>query len=361
MKLTNRDIGFYVDTMIVETLLTDSHLVKTAQQANAGDLISKVTTYFGNQIDPNDKSGSLLNILAPGAVSMALGAMGLPWLGILLSLCMRVFNIDVKSILSSIYDKIKGPISAGQQMTSQQVDGIVNEAVQAENKPATEQEAEQASQTMQKQNHLRDARFLKLAMIAHEQDLYSEAKPGGFLSGFSSRKGTTVTLLGAVLRWIFKIAIASAGFMVAGDAINKFMGRPNALDGTVQNGKPVPGAQQASEAIPAIVPKQTKFPVNPGYHAESKNGPNNPWIENIRNDKGSIASLVLSWAKEVYPGLNGLDSIVQNTAGFQTIVETITWDNKQSQGASMIFIPGAFTSKKSVVDHFIDEVAEKAP
>jgi len=71
--------------------------------------------------------------------------------------------------------------------------------------------------------------------------------------------------------------------------------------------------------------------------------------------------MLMSWAKEIYQGLNGLDSIIQNTAGFQAAVEAISWQNHSSAGGPIVYIPPMFTSKKMVVDHFIDEVAEKAP
>lgn len=359
----NSEISLYVDTMIVETLLTDSHLVKTAQAGNAiSSLVSKVKGYFMNNIDQNDKAGSVLNLLAPGALSMTLSAIGLPWLGILLGLCMRVFHIDVNAILGDIWSKIKEMVTSKKPISSESVDAVVDQAVEAENKPATEDQA-QAGARFLKPATLKDAQLLKIAMIEYERQLFSkEARPSShsdLLSLFSTKKTNTASLLGRVLKWIFKIALASAGLMVAGDVINKFLGRPNAIDGTVQNGRPV-AQQQAPAVAPRVVPKQTKFPLNPSYHEEQRNGPNDTWEETVPNTAAGIGGMILAWAHQVYQGLDGQDSNIQNTAGFQTAVETIVNKNQASAGGPIVIIPRMFTSKKQIVDYFIDDVAGKA-
>ena len=138
---------------------------------------------------------------------------------------------------------------------------------------------------------------------------------------------------------------------VAGDVINKFMGRPNALDNTVQQGKPV-------ESIPAPkhVSTQTKFPVQPGYHEEHAAG----WAENVPNNASAIEGMLIGFAKQVYKGLDGLESNIKSTVGFQVIRDRIVNYNLSSEGDPVVYIPNYFTSKKQIVDYFIDDVAEKA-
>src|SRR5579885_2506981 len=112
MTITDRDISFYVDTLIVEAIVGDEKLYK--QAATGGlvmGLIDKVKEYVGNQIDPNDKAGSLINILGPGVIFTAFRAFGFGWLGLLISLAMRIFHVDVAGMISSIWDKLKGMIS----------------------------------------------------------------------------------------------------------------------------------------------------------------------------------------------------------------------------------------------------------
>jgi hypothetical protein len=354
---TNTEISFYVDTLIVESILRDETLIKNS--ADGGlitGLIQKVKDYVSNHIDPNDKSGSVLNILAPGALSIAFGAMGLGWLGILIGLAMRVFHIDVKGILSSIYDKIKSMIGGDKQVTSAQIDDAVNSAVQEKAAPATEQEAQTFLQAKSSAQQLRDARWLKVAMIEYQHSLLQKtaALPKDFFSAYSARKAKTTSLLGKVLGWVFKIALASAGLLVAGDVVNKFLGRPNALDGTIQQGKPI----ETAPALPAST--QTKFKVKPTYHAENYNAGETSWIEKVPNNLSSIENMLINFAKEVYDGLDGKDSIIRSTAGFQVIRDRIAWYNHAGEGAPLVFLPRYFTSKKQIVDTFIDDVAQKA-
>ena len=367
MTYKSSEISFYVDSLIVETLLSDPALYKTAQASGLfSQLIDKVKNYFSNHIDANDKAGSILNMLAPGAIHVIFSAMGFGWLGALLGLATSVFHIDINAILTSIWNKVKSLISGGKQTTSEEIDSAVNSAVQEEAKPATEGEIDQALKLLENNKSaaqlLRDAQMLKLAMIEFNQhQLRKEAGPSTFSSMFNGRKSTTVNLLSKVLSWIFKIGLASAGFLVAGDVINKFLGRPNALDGTIQNGKPIPSAQPGAVApAPVFVSKQTKFKVNPGYSDVKRNISDN-WVESVSNDEVSIASMLVQFAKDVYSGLNGKEAAIRTSPAFEVIKDRIVTYNRSSAGDAMVFIPKYLTSKKQIVDRFIDDVAENTP
>lgn len=368
MTYTNTEVSFYVDCLIVEALLSDESLLKTAQASGVfGQLIEKLTTYFGNHIDPNDKSGTLLRLLAPGAVLVLFSALNMGWLGSLIGLAMNIFHVDVKAILTSIWNQIKSLITGDKPTTSDKIDEIVESAVSSEVKPATEEEAASAANVLNTKSSvqlLRDAKMLKLAMIEYEnhKKLNKLARPGfanDFLSMFNSRKSTTVSLLAKVLGWIFKIALASAGLLVAGDVVNKFLGRPNAIDNTVQKGKPI-ASPAVTPSMPKVVSKQKRFPVNAGYTEENKNV-NEHWMESVSNNEVSIDSMLLQFAKDVYSGLNGKESYIRTSPGFGVIRDKIVTYNRSSAGDTMVFIPKYFTSKKQIVDMFIDDVAESAP
>jgi hypothetical protein len=356
MTLTNSEIKLYNDILIAEIILSDTNgLSKTAQEGVASQLISKVHSYVSNNINPEDKTGSLLNMLAPGAITVLFRALGLGWLGFLFGIAMRVFHIDVASIIESIWNSLKSELSGGKQMTSAQVDNIVNSAVETHTKPATQEEAEKASQTYQLQSvNFRDAKMLKLALADYALLECGIIKQSGILDIFSSQKTKTASILSRVLSLFFKVALASAAAMVAGDVINKFLGRPNALDDTMQHGKPV--GEQAT--APAVISKQTKFKVSPSYHDTPKGG---NWIENVSNTKEGIQDMLTRFTKEVYPDTGSMDGVIRSTAGFQAIVDNILWHNHTSAGGPIVFIPPMFSSKKMLVDHFIDDVAEKAP
>ena len=368
MTISNREISFYVDTLIVEAIIGNEKLYK---KASAGglvmSLIDKVKSYVSNHINPDDKVGSLMNILGPGVIFTAFRAFGFSWLGLLVSLAMQVFHIDVAGFVKSVWDKLKGLISGDKQITSAQVDSVVQSAAQDHMKPATQEEADAAEKLLNKSSFddlMRDVRMVKLTMVAYHSGIIT--KEAGFLDLFNSRKLKTTSILSRVIGWVLKIGLASAGLLVAGDVVNKFIGRPNALDSSLKDGKPTDGVSSSFFGSPpknevSVMPSttQTKFKANPFYKIENFNVTNN-WSVSSSNNESAISDLIVKFAKEVYSGLDGRESIIRSTAGFQAVVDRIVFFNRKLTSGSMIFIPPEFHSKKQMVDYFIDDVAEKA-
>jgi hypothetical protein len=68
----------------------------------------------------------------------------------------------------------------------------------------------------------------------------------------------------------------------------------------------------------------------------------------------------MQFAKDVYEGLDGKESIISNTAGFRAVADRISFFNRNSLNSPEVWIPSEFKSKKQMVDYFIDDVAEKA-
>ena len=73
--MSNSEISFYVDTLLVETILGQPKLHKTA--GFVSDLLSKVKEYFNSKIDKEHPAASVINILAPGTLWAVFKAMGL--------------------------------------------------------------------------------------------------------------------------------------------------------------------------------------------------------------------------------------------------------------------------------------------
>lgn len=336
----NSEISFYADTLIVhEALLSDTMIKQAGVLSTIKD---GIVNYFDSHSDPDDKVGTLLNFLAPGAISMLIGG----WLGPTFGLAMRVLNIDVSSILKSLYSGVKELVNNNKQVTSSQVDDLVHSTVQA----STGEQVQTASFEQQ----MKDAKFLKLAVINFHEGKVSEADMKVIFKS-ADRRSKTIGILGKLLSWILKVAISSAGLMVAGDAVNKMLGRPNAFDKTIQHGKPVEGPA----ATPVRTSTQTKFPVNPNYNdAQHTSG---SWIENYPNNQAGVENMLLSFVKEVYQGLDSLDSVIKSSPGFKSTVDEILWFNHSAAGDPIVFLPKFFTSKKQLVDHFIDDIAAKVP
>lgn len=337
-KIKNTEIEFFVDSLLAQAFFEDS-LIKNAQSSFVSDLINKVKDYFSSKVDPNDQVGSILNLIAPGAISVAFSALGLGKLGSLIGLAMSVFHVDVKGILTSIYDRVKALISSGQKTTSEAIHNAVMSGVQEHSTPATQQEAEEFFKKQSFDQALRDIYLTKFALD----------KSAGMFDLFSSRKNKTLALLGNILSWIFRIALASAGLVVAGDAINKFFDRPNSFDNTIQNGKPT--------VPPTVNKNQNKFKVNPSYTNTILNS-SSSWTEKIPNNKQAIETMLIDFANEVYDGLSDQTQKIKSSPAFQEIVDKIEWFNHTSPGAPLVFIPKMFTSKKNLVDLFIDDIAK---
>jgi len=365
------EISFYVDTLIVEAVLCADGVPEDGFYKKAsimGDLLSKVKGYVDSKIDPNNKVGSVVNMLAPAVISTALGAMGFGWWRILLGLAMSVFHIDVWGAFQRVWEWIKEAISGGKQVRGEDVEQQVHSAIQANTKQVSdESEAQEAMQQAQSMKALtahssfttkmRQARMLKLAMMEYERNSFALTKEGFSLNPlqwFSKGQSTTSSLLSTILSWIFKVVLASAGFLVAGDVINKFLGRPNSLDGTYQAGSKELGGQAVPSA-PAV--SQTKFPANPSYQEPPHPS---PWIEAISNDPSSIGNMLVGWSKAIYSGLDGKDSLISSSPAFQAVRDQIAWYNHSHAGDNYVFIPKIYSSRKAAVDYFIDDVAKMA-
>jgi hypothetical protein len=192
-------------------------------------------------------------------------------------------------------------------------------------------------------------------MISYQSGAFK--KEAGFFEMFSARKSRTAFILTRVLSWIFKVALASAGLVVAGDVVNKFLNRPNALDGTMQKVEPID--QSSQSAIPVNVSKQKKFPVKSGYAPEKYNVGDSLWMERVTNNSGSIEYMLVNFAKTVYDGLDGKESLIKSSPAFQVVKDRIVQYNHSSPESPMIWLPRYFGSKKQIVDYFIDDVADR--
>lgn len=372
MRPSQSEISLYVDTMIVETLLSDEGLSKSAQAGIASSLAATVGNYFNAHVDPDNKTKSMVNLLAPGVVWKTLSAIGLPWwFNILVGLLMSVFHVDVYDILDSIGRKLGEMISSGHQFTSSQVDEIVHSTVQEHAKAPTQQDAVEGVNKLHSHSSmrdLRDAKLFKLAMIEYGQNrIVSTAQLGrrkpptqqSMFEWFTNKQNKHVSFLSRILSWIFKVSLASAGFMVAGDVINAFLHRPSALTGTLQHGKPVETAPVGTSIAPEHTSTQTKFPVNSSYHEEDLNRAA-AWSVPVHNNPTSIENMLVDFAKQVYQGLEGHEENIKAAPSFKVVADAIEWFNHTSESAPVVFIPHMFHSRKQIVDQFIDDVAAKA-
>jgi hypothetical protein len=352
MKITQA--SNYLDLLVVETLLQDTSLSKFGQAAAPSmmdGIVDKVKGYVSNNVDPNDKAGSVLDMLAPGIISTTFSLMGFGKIGIILGFLARMFHFDLAGIFRSIWSGLKSELSGGHGTTSEKVNDIVQSAVQSNSSaPATTEPTPEASPADDGSTivarQLRSAKILRLAL-----DNYGQNKIFVYAAPYSK------SMLGTILSFIIRVIVSAAGLMVAGDVMNHFLNRPNAIDNKIRDGKPVENSPAAS--VPEA-PQQTRFPPNPSYQNAVKNTAAT-WVENTTNDPSSIGQMLINFAKEVYQGLEGHEADMQASPYFQNLVETISWYNHEAPGSPSVFIPRMFTTKKQLVDQFVGDVAAKTP
>ena len=342
------DADFYIDTMIVQTLVSNTSLYKTADMGGIGSaLIEQVKHYVDNNIDPNNRAASLLGMLSPALLYKALNAMGFKKISILLSVAASFFRIDIINILSSIWDGLHGKLKDGKPMKSSEIEDIVTSSVQA-NAPADLTSESYVKEYGIKNNNLCDARIAKLAII--NTISYNKINKKAATT-YGKEKSSITNVLTRILSWIFKIAVGSSLLLVTGDVISSVLGLPNAFNDTVQKGKRV--------SAPIKTSTQTKFKIQSNYSDNPRTA--GSWIVNIPNNSSSIENMLVLFAKKVYQGLDGLESKIVNIPTFQLLRNNIAFYNKSSAGDNMVFMPSYLTTEKQAVDYFIDDVAKQEP
>jgi hypothetical protein len=70
--------------------------------------------------------------------------------------------------------------------------------------------------------------------------------------------------------------------------------------------------------------------------------------------------MLVDFAKDVYDGLDGKENIIKQTPGYRVVLDRILFFNRNTPNSTLIFIPREFSSKKQIVDIFIDDVAAKS-
>ena len=366
--ISNSEVSFCVDTLLVETVLAEPKFYKKAGFVQ--DLLAKAKDYFSHQIDPKNPAGSVIDILAPGALWLMFQSFGIGKWGFLLGLLMDVFHVDVSGMLTSLWNKVKELVSGGGKVSSGQIDAATDSTVQEFNKPPTAEEEQIGMQALKQRQTpteqssaddkiiysslelLDDARMFRLALINYEAQTLRLTKEGfdktaGFF-GTTKSKGTNI--LAKIFGWVIKLALASAGLMVAGDVANEALGRPSALSGTYQRGQDTPSAP-AAPSTPRST--QTKF--------KSKGDSPLPATLPMVNNEQNIESFLVQITKDVYSDLDGKESFIINSPAFQAVKDNIAWFNIHNKGSAVTFLPGMFKSKKQLVDYYIDDVAKSAP
>lgn len=345
---------FYQDSLIVEIVLGNPALIKKADlSAMLSGAGSKISNFVQNEVAGGDKASKVINMLAPGTIFELLNMLGIPKIGLLVSVVLPFFGVDIGGMVERLWKVVKDNLSKGQMVHPSEIDQAAQEATTA----ATPKDESEANSPISLAQELRDARLIRLALEQYEYQIYRLTKDNyntPLTSFAAGRAAKSVSIFGRILAWLFKIVLYSSGFLLAGkvlqDATNYHPQQNN------QSGQPSDQSQQTS--APEAVSTQTKFPKNPSYQPES---PSRPWVVNVSNDPSSIQSMLIQFAKDVYSDLDGKEGIITNSPSFQAVKDQIVWYNHRAAGEPIVYIPSMYANKQAIVDHFIDEVAKNSP
>lgn len=347
-------VQFYLDSLIVETILSEN-LVKQADGSGLSSFLNVVENYVKSKITPGHELAGVFDLLAPGI----LGALGFPLLATFLKVA-EMFGFDPAKIFTEIAEKVKEILMSGaKEISPEHLDGIIESTVQANygSNPTEEDLKKLQSQSLS----LRDAQILKLAIDEISLDDLNNrhlplAKRAGVISGLArliGMKPKAASVLGKIIGWIIKVILISGGFMVGGDLLNKMVGRKDVPP--TPNGLPTLSPSAPAQNISLPISHQSLFKVNPGYTEEGLNK-SNGWIEAV--PPSQIGPQIAEWAQDIYPDLKGKGNFIQSSPIFQKIVEVIQEYNSNNN-SKITFMPRIFTSRKKVVDTFIDDLANK--
>jgi hypothetical protein len=320
----SNNLNSLADILIIQALFSEEDRFNK-KAGIVEDFLLQAKSYFSDKIDKNNPTASVIGLLAPGAVAIAFRMMGFGKIGMLLGFLMNVFDIRVEKLVEPLCASVKSMVGSGQPISSDQVSAAAASA-------AAQYAPEQKQASFNELLH--GARLLKLSAIEFEHETLRLTKePMQKFAGAPGESHLVVNIISKMFGLIISVILWSAGLLVAGDIVRHFLGEPL--------------SHTAEEAGP--VSKQTKFkskgemPLSGSIH--------------LQNTPENIDNMIVQFAKDVYDGLDGKETAIRNTAGFQQVKHAIVWYNQNNTGDAEIFLPAIFSSKKRMVDNFIDEVA----
>jgi len=291
---------------IVSLNCMDQRLIKRGELPFGQGIFDAIKGFFASN-SSGDVKKDLTNLFINGAIRTVISGP----LGFGVGLISTYFGFDFYEILKSIYKKFQSSVSAGIPVSSEEIHSAVTSEVEMQTKTAD----------------------LNIQNI----------KTAGIMDIFS--KGNKKSILSSIISFIFKSALSGAGLFVASGMAKKLILPQKEEKETVE----------PEQSAPDHTSTQTKFKLRAGYTdlLEPK-----PWVESVVNSDASIEAMLLNFAKEVYDGLNGMESKIVSSPAFQQVKESIVFGNHKAAGDNIIIIPKMYKSKKHIVDYFIDDVAK---
>ena len=336
--------------LVIESLLLNENIIK-----NADGSLSNIPDMLKSYVTPDKRNAAgVISLLLPGTLFMLLS--GHPVLRILFAVASSYYQIEVQEIIASMLNSIKPDIASGKKISEEKIDQAAESATSApttkpESAPDDEFSLENDGMNTNSSYEIKNIRKLSLTLIAYSND-NSEFQFSKYAQKAGVTALTTRFALKSILSWVFKIILASAGFLIIGSLLR---------DVIQPSEKSKQQKQQEVSKIydqPLVVATQTKFKKNPNYVDQKYPA---PWRITMSANQESIEDMIVDFAQEVYLGLDNADNMIKSSSGFGVVVKNILRNNKSNIGYNVVIMPEVFTSKKQIVDTFIDEVAKNSP
>ena len=328
--MTIGNVNVLSDILIIRSLFSDEDRFHK-KAGVVEDFLLTAKSYCSDKIDKDNPVASAINLLSPGVITVAFSLMGFGKIGILLGFLTTALDIDVAKLIEPLCASVKSMIGSGQPISSGQVSAAAASAA-AQYAPT--------QKTVSFQELTQGARMLKLSAIEFEHNTLRLTKePMQKLAGTMVKELLVVNIVSKMFGLIISVILWSAGLLVVGDVVRHFLGEP--LSRTQ--------ATQAAQETAGPATKQTKFKLKSDMPLSGS--------VHMQNSPQNIDNMIVQYAKDVYDGLDGKEDAIRNTTGFQQVKHAIVWYNQNNTGDAEIFLPAIFSSKKRMVDNFIDEVA----
>lgn len=361
-----------VDSLLIEGLARQEFglskqagLFDDLNLAGVGESIKSFVKSHVNNDGPGGYLGSVLNLLAPSVLFKVN-----PFLGILY-LVGTQFGFDFQSVMGKFADLIKSHLQSGQAMTSEDVSSMgkaavasqVSEAMPSDlleplRKYASQSRSEllkEAQMMSELQEYL--GRFNPLAKKSPSFPtipwLFSNDKSvigrifGNLLK--LPTRGKAKWMMGGFIIWIVKAVLMGAGLIAGAEAISGLLGhkKPEAL-----SAKPIetPSTPPESSSIIQEPKSISKTETLPSLIDSSKE----MWVVPLI---GSIAQTLEIWTADLYPKTKTPDLAkkLANSSKFRATLQELS-SQATNRGSKSLVMPEQFTSRKQVVDQFIQDI-----
>lgn len=374
--MNNIDLQYLSDTILVERVAAlEFGLVKQAglfDSLNLSGIASSVKNFVQSHVSndaPGGYVGSVLALMAPSVLWRIN-----PFVGILYLVASQ-FGFDIQSVISKIVEAIKPKLekglsisadeitNIGKSIVSQHIGGTATAAPNDLFEPLRKLSNEDLNKLAAGGDALEPLRAL---LSGNSSSAASGTLPktpllsggGGTLIQrifgqlFSAPKTAPKGkwLLGGFVIWLIKTILVGAGLLAGAEAISGTLGHKKPT-----SDKSAPESHTHTDEETQITPTATSTKVTP--IAAPTGQANELWVVPLVGN-GTVEDTLVTWALDLYPNLEHYDNIEQTIESNPAFTATVALLKKDPRklGTRTMVMPQTFSSRKQVVDTFIDDV-----